>query len=417
MMKAHYSTAARFLSRTPTERTHKAAGVDKMSLEDYGENLQENVRDLVRRMKQMSYRPQPVRRVYIPKSKGKLRPLGIPTVEDKLVGMAFARIMESIWEEDFVSISFGFRPRLGCHHALARLDNVLMRQPVGYVIDADIEGYFDNVDHGKMVDCLRQRISDERFLRYIVRMLKSGIMEGRNYYATEKGTPQGGVASPILANIYLHYLLDLWFIRDILPNCRGQAQMIRYCDDFVICVERKDDAEELLQQLEQRLGEGKLRLSSEKTRIVKFRRPDDLDTDTDMDTGKKGGKPGTFNFLGFTHYWEKGRKGFYKVGRRTENKRLKRAVVRVKDWLRTNRNRMQLKDIWKRVSQMLIGHYSFYGVNGNYWKIKEFRHLVERLLFKWLNRRSQKKSFNWENYSRYERRFPLPKPRIYHKLY
>lgn len=399
----------------------KAPGVDKVSLEEYGNNLHGNVEELVRRMKQMSYRPQPVRRTYIPKSKGRLRPLGIPTVEDKLVQMAFARIMESIWEEDFLSVSFGFRPNRGCHRALAQLDNVLTKQPVGYVIDADIEGYFDNVDHGKIVDCLKQRVSDEKFLRYIVRMLKSGIMEGRNYYATEKGTPQGGVASPILANIYLHYLLDLWFIRDILPNCRGQAQMIRYCDDFVICVEREDDARELLEQLEQRLGKGKLRLSMEKTRIIKFRRPSgsnsDSDTNSNSDAETKGGKPGTFNFLGLTHYWEKSRKGLYKVGRRTENKRLRKAVGKVKEWLRTNRNKMPLKDMWKRASQMLTGHYSYYGVSGNFRKIKEYHHLVERLLFKWLNRRSQKKSFTWETYSIYERRFPLPKPKIYHKLY
>jgi group II intron reverse transcriptase/maturase len=186
----------------------KAPGVDKMTLEEYGENLQKNVADLVQRMKQMSYRPQPVRRTYIPKSKGKLRPLGIPTIEDKLVQMAFARILESIWEEDFVPISFGFRPRRGCHQALARLDQVLMSQSGGYVIDADIEGYFDNVDHQGIVDCLKQRISDERFLRYLVRMLKSGIVEGRNYYATEKGTPQGGVMTPLtqLATLSLKYL-------------------------------------------------------------------------------------------------------------------------------------------------------------------------------------------------------------------
>jgi hypothetical protein len=185
----------------------------------------------------------------------------------------------------------------------------------------------------------------------------------------------------------------------------------------VICAEREDDAEELVRQLEQRLGKGKLRLSLEKTRIVNFRRPDDSGRDADSDVGKKGGKPGAFNFLGFTHYWEKGRKGFYKVGRRTMNKSLKKAVGKVKVWLRANRNRMLLKDVWIRVSQMLIGHYSYYGVSGNFRKIKEYHHLVERLLFKWLNRRSQKKSFNWKMYGRYEQRFPLPKPKIYHKLY
>ncbi|MCP5052448.1 MAG: group II intron reverse transcriptase/maturase [bacterium] len=389
----------------------KAAGVDRVTWEDYGKNLQENVKGLVYRMKRMSYRPQPVRRTYIPKSNGKRRPLGIPTLEDKLVQMAFARILESIWEEDFVSISFGFRPRRGCHQALARLDQVIVRQSVGHVMDADIEGYFDNVDHGKIVDCLRQRISDERFLRYIVRMLKSGIVEERNYYATEQGTPQGGVVSPILANIYLHYLLDLWFLQDIRPNCRGKAEMIRYCDDFVICVQKKEDANDILLKLEQRLKSGKLKLSKEKTKIVKFDRP------PPQDKRNKGEKPGTFNFLGFTHYWEKSRKGFYKLGRRTECKRLNKAVGKVKVWLKENRNRIPLKDIWRRISQMLTGHFSYYGVSGNYTRIKQFHYLVERLIFKWLNRRSQKKSFNWEQFSVYERRFPLPKPKVYHKFY
>jgi RNA-directed DNA polymerase len=392
-------------------KKNKAPGIDRISLEEYGENLPKNVEELGHRMKRMSYRPQPVRRSYIPKSGGQRRPLGIPTIEDKMVQMAFARILESIWEEDFVSISFGFRPWRGCQQALARLNKVLMSQSIGYVIDADIEGYFDNVDHHKIVECLRQRISDERFLRYVVRMLKSGIMEGRNYYATEKGTPQGGVVSPILANIYLHYLLDIWFLRDIRPNCRGNAEMLRYCDDFVICVEKKEDTEDILKQLEQRLEKGKLKLSKEKTRIVKFDRPSHHANVT------RGGKPGTFNFLGFTHYWEKSRKGFYKVGRRTECKRHIGAICKVNVWLQANRNRMPLKDIWKRVSQMLTGHYSYYGVSGNYHKVKQFHYAVERLLFKWLNRRSQKKSFNWGQYGLYELRFPLPKPKIYHKLY
>ncbi|MCP4461052.1 MAG: group II intron reverse transcriptase/maturase [Cytophagales bacterium] len=397
----------------------KAPGVDNMSLEDYGKNLQENVEGLVHRMKHMSYRPQPVRRTYIPKSKGKLRPLGIPTIEDKLVQKAFARILESIWEEDFVSISFGFRPGLGCQKALARLDSVLMSQPIGhgYVIDADIEGYFDNVEHHKLVDCLRKRISDKTFLRYIVRMLRSGIIEDRNYYATEKGTPQGGCVSPILANIYLHYLLDIWFLQELRPNLGscGRVEIIRYCDDFVLCVEKYGEAEEILLKLEQRLEKGKLKLSKEKTTIVKFERPKKQNTDK----GPKGGKPETFNFLGFTHYWEESqrRKGFYKVGRRTECKRLNKAVCKVKDWLRKNRNRIPLKDIWKRISQKLTGHYSYYGVSGNFNKIKQFRYLVKRLLFKWLNRRSQRKSFNWQQFSLYEQRFPLPKPRIYQKLY
>jgi group II intron reverse transcriptase/maturase len=393
-------------------KKNKAPGVDKVTLEEYDENLTKNVRGLVTRMKQMGYRPQPVRGVKIPKEKkGDFRKLGIPTIEDKLVQMAFARILNSIWEADFISFSYGFRPGLGPQRALARLNKVLMRQPVGYVIDADIQGYFDNVNHEKVMDCLKQRINDKKFLRYIARMLKSGIVEGRNYYATEKGTPQGGIVSPIIANVYLHFLLDRWFIYEILPNCKGKADMIRYCDDFLICVEGKEDAEYILSQLKQRLEKGKLKLSEEKTKTVEFRCP------PKNGSSNKGRKSTTFEFLGFTHYWEKSRKGFYIVGRCTGNKRFRKAIGKVKDFLKTNRNRMPLKDIWRRISQKLHGHYAYYGISGNYMKIKLFRHQVERLLFKWLNRRSQRKSFNWEKYSKYKQRFPLPKPKIHHKLY
>jgi group II intron reverse transcriptase/maturase len=389
----------------------KAAGIDGITLSEYGLKLLDNVADLVYRMKRMSYRPQPVRRVFIPKGGGKKRPLGIPTVEDKLVQRVFAYILEAIWEEDFLDISFGFRPGRGCHDALARLDHVLMKQRPGYIIDADIEGYFDNVDHGKIVDCLKERINDDKFLRYIVRMLKSGIMEGRNYHISDKGTPQGGVVSPILANIYLHYLLDLWFMRDIRPNCKGRVELIRYCDDFVICVEKVEDVRFIMKNLAQRLESGNLKLSKEKTRVIRFNRPSSKDKED------RGGQPGTFNFLGFTHYWEKSRRGFYKVGRRTECKRFNKAVGKVKDWLKTNRNRIPLKEIWKRMSQMLTGHYSYYGVSGNTAKIREYHYRVVRLIFKWLNRRSQKKSYNWEQFNRYERMFPLPKPKIYKELY
>ena len=233
-------------------------------------------------------------------------------------------------------------------------------------------------------------------------------MEGRCYYATTKGTPQGGVVSPILANIYLHYLLDKWFLREVKPYCIGKVEMIRYCDDFVICTETKADADDILYQLEQRLEKGKLRLSKEKTKVVTFRPPDDRNGN---------GKAGTFNFLGFTHYWEKSRKGFYKISRRTERKRFAKAVFMVKRWLEGNRNRLPLKEIWKRTKQMLSGHYGYYGVSDNYDQLQKYLYLVESLLFKWLNRRSQRRSFNWYQFAVYKQRYPLPKPRIYHKFY
>jgi len=392
-------------------KKNRAPGVDKVTLEEYGLNLIENVANLVNRIKQLSYRPQPVRRVYIPKSNGKPRPLGIPTIEDKMVQMMFALILEAIWEQDFLPISYGFRPKKGCQLALRDLNEILRKQPVGYVIDADIVGYFDNVNHEKLLNCLERRVADKKFLRYIVRMLKSGIMDGRNYFAPGKGTPQGGVASPILANIYLHYLLDVWFIRKIRPHCSGYVEMVRYCDDFLICVEKKEDVAFVYRQLEKRMGIGRLELSKEKTEIIEFRKP------RNGNEGNRSNKPGSFNFLGFTHYWEKSRKGFYRVGRKTQKERYHKAVGKVNEWLRKNRNFLTTGELWKRVSQMLTGHFSYYGVSGNYKKISNFHYRVTRLFFKWLNRRSQKKSHNWKRFNDYLKLFPLPKVKIYHKFY
>lgn len=389
----------------------KAAGIDRVRLEEYEKDLIENLEDLIVRMKRMSYRPQPVRRVYIPKGNGKTRPLGIPTVEDKLVQMAFARILGAIWEADFKDFSYGFRKGRNCHQALARVDRAIMRRSVNYVIDADIEGFFENVNHEWMKRCIEERISDKRFIRYIIRMLKSGIMEEGRYKRTEEGTPQGGVISPILANIYLHYILDVWFHMWIRKHCKGYAELVRYCDDFVICVEKQEEALRLLEELRERLRKFGLELSVEKTRIVNFGRH------AHEDAKREGKKPGTFNFLGFTHYCGKGRGGNFKVGRRTENKRQNRSLQKVKNWLKQQRNRLSLEELWQGINLMLIGHYRYYGVSDNIRQISTYYHNVTRLSFKWLNRRSQKRSFKWESFAKYLDCHPLSKPRIYHNLY
>lgn len=389
----------------------KASGVDGVSFVEYEKHLEANVIDLVERMKKLSYRPQPVRRVYIPKAKGKQRPLGIPAIEDKIVQMGIARILTAIFEADFLKCSYGFRPGLSCHDALNNLDKIIMKHPINHVIDADIKGFFDNVNHDWLLRCLKERISDKILLRYIVRFLKSGVLEEGKYYKTDKGTPQGGIISPILANIYLHYVLDLWFKIVIKRSSRGIAEMVRYADDFVICVQYQEEASRILVGLRERLKKFGLELSVEKSKVIGFGRF------AVENAKKRGQRAGTFNFLGFTHYCDKTRKGKFKVGRTTERTRLRTKLKEMKDWLKAVRNTAQAKEWWSTVGAKLMGHFLYYGVSGNYRAIQRFYYLTIKLIFKWLNRRSQKQSFNWESFNIYLKRHPLPKPRIYHNYY
>lgn len=289
----------------------KASGVDGVTLEAYEKNLGANIEDLVARMKTFSYHPKPVKRVLIPKANGKKRPLGIPSVEDKIVQMGITKILQAIFEVDFLDLSYRFRPKRSCHQALNAVDKIIMRCPVNHIIDADIKGFFDNVEHDWLMRCVEQRISDKNLLRLLKRFLKAGIIEEGKYSSSEKGTPQGGLISPVLANIYLHYVLDLWFKKVEKHKFGCYMGMVRYCDDFVICVQRKDSAKQLLQDLIKRLEKFGLELSLEKTRIVEFGRY------ARENSKGKGGKPGSFDFLGITHFCDKGRKGYFKVGRKT----------------------------------------------------------------------------------------------------
>ena len=383
----------------------KAAGVDNVTLAEYGKELDKNVKELVERMKQWKYRPQAVKRVYIKKSNGKLRPLGIPTVEDKLVQMCMKKILEAIYEVDFLDMSYGFRPGKSCHQAIDRVDKIIMQNKVNCIIDADIKGFFDNVDHKLMRKCLEQRISDQNFLRLMVRMLKNGIFEEGKVMVPEKGTPQGAVLSPVLANIYLHYGLDVWMRRVVKKKTQGFVDIVRYCDDFVIFVESREDAERIMRELEDRLKRCGLELSQEKSKIVRFGR----------NTGNARGQ--TFDFLGFTHFNDKTRKGYYKVGRKTEKKRLNRAIKETNIWLKNVRNRLKAKIWWKTLESKIRGHFQYYGVSGNMISLHKFYFTVVRLVKKWLNRRSQKRKYNWERFKEYLQRHPLPKPKIYHNLY
>lgn len=389
----------------------KAAGVDGVTFAEYEKNLDANLNDLVARMKRFSYRPQSVRRVYIPKTNGKMRPLGIPALEDKIVQQGIARILTAIYEADFEDCSYGFRPNRSCHTALDRLDKIIMQHPINHVIDADIKGFFDNVNHDWLQRCLKERIRDQSLLRYIVRFLKAGVMEAGKWSETEKGTPQGGIISPILANIYLHYVLDLWVKRVIQRQSRGVVAMVRYADDFIICVQYQDEAARILIELRKRLAKFDLELAADKTKVIGFGRF------AVANAKKKGQRAGSFNFLGFTHYCDKTRKGKFKVGRTTERKRFAAKLREMKVWLKAVRNVAPAKEWWSNLGAKLRGHYQYYGVSGNFRGIQRFYFLTIRMVFKWLNRRSQKKSFNWISFVKYLRRYPLPQPKIYHDFF
>lgn len=389
----------------------KATGIDGVSLEDYGKNLDENLGHLVESMKRQAYKPQPVRRTYIPKANGKLRPLGIPSIEDKVVQKGIARILNAIYEVDFLDVSYGFRPNRSCHQALERLDNIIMTKPINHVIDADIKGFFDNVSHAWMMKFLEHRISDPNLLRLIARFLKNGYMEENTLFATDKGTPQGGIVSPILANIYLHYVLDLWFEYRMKPQCKGVAEIVRYADDFVICVQFKEDADKIHEQLRARIEEFNLELAEDKTRVIGFGRY------SKQNAKSRGKRPETFNFLGFTHYVGKSRKGNFLLGRTTDRKKLTAKLREMKLWLIGIKNKHHMKDWWNLLKAKMAGHFRYYGVSGNTRGIRAFFQIVTRMVFKWLNRRSHMKSFNWDSFKIYLARHPLPKPQVYHNFY
>jgi group II intron reverse transcriptase/maturase len=362
-------------------------------------------------MKNQSYIPKPARRTYITKANGKQRPLGIPAIEDKIVQRGIAQILGAIYENDFMDFSYGFRPHRSCHQALKSLNQIIMTRPINHILDADIKGFFDHVDHEWMMKFLEVRIGDPNLLRLIKRFLKNGYMEAGRLFATDEGTPQGGIVSPILANIYLHYALDLWMEKVVKPQSRGVVEIVRYADDFVICVQYKDDAVKILEGLKARLGKFKLELAEDKTRLIEFGRF------AKQNATVKGERAATFNFLGFTHFIDKTRKGGFKLGRKTDRKKLRAKLTEMNEWLKSVRNLFVLPDIWKLIRAKLRGHFQYYGVSGDYRSLCGFEFHVRRLVMKWLNRRSQKKSFNWQTFATYIERHPLPKPAIHHDFY
>jgi len=390
----------------------KASGVDDVTKAEYGLKLEENVEDLVARMKRQAYKPQPARREYIPKpGTEKKRPLGIPAYEDKLVQSALAKILNTIYEQDFMECSFGFRPNRGCHDALKLLDKIVNKAQIKYVVDTDIRSFFDNVDHDWMMKFIEHRIEDFNLRRLITRMLKAGIVEAGIKYDTPSGTPQGGVCSPILGNIYLHYVMDLWFEKVVRKHCKGQAYMVRYADDSVFCFQYEEDAQRFYRGLITRLGKFNLEIAEEKTKIIKLNK-DNRENDKD-DEGKR---EESFDFLGFTHYVGKDKNGSKRVKRKTSKKKYKASLLRCKEWMMRNRI-LPTKQFMKTIKAKIQGHCNYYGITDNRRAVGNFIDEVRSLLFKWLNRRSQKNSFNWSKFVLFLKKYPLPRAKVYVNIF
>ncbi len=389
----------------------KACGIDGRSWHDYGENLDENLVNLVERLKAKKYKPLPAKRVYIPKNDKETRPLGLPAIEDKIVQKGIARILEAIYEADFMDCSYGFRPKRSCHQALKSIHDTVMSKPVSYVIEADIKGFFDHVSHDWMMKFLQVRIRDSSLLLLIRRFLKAGYMESGLLVRTDEGTPQGGNLSPMLANIFLHYVLDLWFVKRVQPRVGGKCYLVRYADDFICMVQNQQSASQIERMLRERFAKFGLTLHPEKTRTISFGRYER------QNARRQGRKSNTFDFLGFTHFCGHSRKGTFLLGRKTSGKKFRKACTEINNWLRQIRGVMRIKDLWSLLAAKLRGHYNYYGVSGNSRMIVRFGYVTIRAVIKWLNRRSQRRSFMWKQLNAYLVHYPLPRPRLVHNLY
>jgi RNA-directed DNA polymerase len=388
-------------------RTRKdgATGVDGQTAAQYAERLDENLAALLERVRVQRYIAPPVRRVHIPKDGG-TRPIGIPTFEDKVLQRAVAMVLEAVYEQEFLDCSYGFRPGRSAHQALEAFRQQMMAMGGGWVLEVDIRSFFDTLDHAHLRGIIEQRVRDGRLLRLIGKWLNAGVLEGGLVTHPEAGTPQGGVISPVLANIYLHAVLDVWFERDVKPRLRARAFLVRYADDAVLGFALEEDARRVLEGLPKRFGKYVLTLHPEKTRLVRFAPPRDED----------GPRPGTFDLLGFTHHWGQSRKGAPVIKRQTAAKRLRRALTRIAEWCRTHRHD-RLSEQHRALARKLKGHYGYYGITGNGRRLTTFWHQVERIWQKWLSRRSQRAKIRWDRFHKLLRIFPLPRPVVVHSIY
>ena len=381
-----------------------AWGVDKVSAQEYEQDLEGNIERLVERLKSRRYRAKLVRRQYIPKIGGKLRPLGIPAIEDKLLQCGASRLLQAIYEQDFLSCSYGYRQGIGALDAVTTLTRELLFGRYGYVVEADIKGFFDHISHEWVLRMLEERVDDKAFLWLIDKWLKAGVLDtDGTVLHPETGTPQGGIVSPVLSNVYLHYALDVWFEKVVRPHCSGDAYLCRYADDFVCLFRYKEDAERLYAALGARLGKFGLEMAPDKTKIISFSR------------FRKWEKT-SFDFLGFEFRWGVYGGGRDMIIRRTSRKKFRNALAALTEWCRTHRH-LPLKWFFRILNAKLRGYYNYYGVFGNSKSLKAYAHEATRIIFTWLNRRSQRRSKNWAGFKELLKHFELPQPRIVERLF
>jgi group II intron reverse transcriptase/maturase len=388
---------------------NKAVGVDGITKMTYGDNLQGNIEQLITRMKNMAYRPGPVREVLIPKEgkPGTTRPLGISNLEDKIVQKMTQKVLESIYEPLFLGCSHGFRPGKSCHTAIKALLNHLYKNDIQTVIDIDLKNFFGTIDHQMLEDLLKEKIKDPKFMRYINRMFKSGVLAEGDLKISEEGVPQGSICSPVLANIFAHYAIDTWIEEMVKPACKGTVDLFRYADDGVICCQFEEDAQRIRRSLVKRLEKFKLQLNEEKTKLVAF----------DKRLASQGVRQETFDFLGFTFYWGNSRTGITIPKIKTRTKTIRTKLKRVNEWAKQVRNMKPLREIWNTFKAKLRGHIQYYGVSHNAEKVHQFIHIARKIIFKWLNRRSQRRSFSWEKFVTFEKLYPLPEVKIVHRMF
>jgi RNA-directed DNA polymerase len=390
---------------------NKAKGVDNVGWYDYEVKLEENIRSLEQRLKTKKFRPLPARRVYIPKDDGNKRPLGISAIENKIVEKGVAMILQSIYEQDFSDNSFGFRPKRNCHQALKELNDQIMGNPINHIVEADIKGFFDNVSHELLLEALKVRVKDSSMLHLIEKFLKAGYIDRDLLVTSDEGTAQGSIVSPLLANVFLHYVLDIWFDKVVKAHAQGYCELVRYADDFVCVAQYENDARRIEKALQGRFNRFKLELHTEKTRKFSFGRFESINAQSQKR------KANTFDFLGFTHYCGKTRKGFFLVKCKTSKTKLAKKCKAMTRWLKSIRNQKKPKEWWGILKAKLRGHFQYYGVSGNYDSLETFYNHTMRVLHKWLNRRSQKSSMNWADFNKYMECYPVPKPRIVHNFY
>lgn len=386
-------------------RVGGAAGVDDVTYEKYSYNLEENLADLHKRLRERHYRAQPVKRAWIDKDDGNKRPLGIPALEDKIVQRAVVMILEAIYEQDFYNFSYGFRKNYSPQQAIKQIRALCYELNINWMVDADIRKFFDSIDRRLLIDIIKRRVNDGGLIRLIGKWLNAGILDGEELFHPETGTPQGGVISPMLANIFLHYVLDEWFVNEIRPRLKGRCFLIRFADDFVIGCEYESEARRIMKVLPKRFDRYDLTIHPEKTTLIDFRSPGK--------GGRQDDNKHTFDFLGFTHCWCKSRRGKWVIRRKTIGRRLRRAMKRVWLWCKENRH-IKISEQYGILRSKLYGHYQYYGIRCNYKMLEVYYEHVRRAWHHWLSRRSSKGYIAWEKFIEIEKEFPLPKPRIVH---